>query len=74
MLKSTLQYVSAKCFDFNKMVFVNENLLQWKTPNCFSLWKEIGKKEGKKKKKTNPLVYKKMFPAKGRKKIKYLLF
>lgn len=57
------------------MVFVNENLLQWKTPNCFSLWKEIGKKEGKKKKKkTNPLVYKKMFPAKGRKKIKYLLF
>ena len=73
MLKSTLQYVSAKCFDFNKMVFVNENLLQWNT-TAFLSGRKLEKRKERKKKKTNPLVYKKMFPAKGRKKIKYLLF
>lgn len=27
-----------QCFLSNKMVFANENLFQWKTPNCSSIW------------------------------------
>lgn len=44
-----------------------------KLPTAFLSGRKLEKKEGKKKS-ANPLVYKKMFPAKGKKKIKYLFF